>query len=142
MAAVLVALYDDYATANRVRTELVSDGFPTDRVELTSLREPGAAGALPGDSLADKLLEYFRTLFEHAENPQSGPQFFADRVRHGGSTITVHPRGEVETTRACEILKRHSPAEVVAHGMEDQTFERAAADRDSTVVERILGGNR
>lgn len=67
------------------------------------------------------------------------PQFLAERVRHGGSTITVHPRGEVETSRACEILKRSSPAELVAHGMEDQTFERAAADRNSTVVERILG---
>jgi hypothetical protein len=139
MAAVLIALYDDHATAERVRTELVSDGFPTDRVELTSLREPGAAGALPGDSLPQKLVQYFQTLFEEAEQPSRGPQFFAERVRHGGSTITVHPRGEVETSRACEILKRSSPAELVAHGMEDQTFERAAADRNSTVVERILG---
>jgi len=138
MAAVLIALYDDYATAERVRTELVSDGFPTDRVELTSLREPGAAGALPGASLPEKLLQYFQTLFEEAEQPRQGPQFFADRVRHGGSVITVHPRGEVENSRACEILQRSSPAELVGHGKEDQTFERAAADRNSTVVERIL----
>ena len=64
MAAVLVALYEDYDTAGRVRTQLVSDGFPTDRVELTSSREPGQAGSMPGDSRGDQFQKYFDTLFE------------------------------------------------------------------------------
>ena len=46
MTPVIVALFDDYGIADRVRTELVADGFPTDRVELTSLMEPGQADML------------------------------------------------------------------------------------------------
>jgi hypothetical protein len=34
MTPVIVALYDDHGTADRVRTQLVADGFPTDRVAL------------------------------------------------------------------------------------------------------------
>jgi hypothetical protein len=32
----IVALYEDYGIADRVRTQLVADGFATDRVEATS----------------------------------------------------------------------------------------------------------
>lgn len=30
MTPVIIALFDDYGIADRVRTELVADGFPTD----------------------------------------------------------------------------------------------------------------
>jgi len=41
MSAVLLAVFGQYGDAERVRTQLVRDGFPTDRVELTSATEPG-----------------------------------------------------------------------------------------------------
>lgn len=141
MAAVLVALYDDFETAERVRTELVKDGFPTDRVELTSLREPGMADVMPADTLPRKLQDYFHTLFDR-EDRERYARFFADHVSKGGSTITVHPRGEQEVARACEILERHRPAEVREQDIEDQAFERAAAPDDKSVIRRIVIGNR
>jgi hypothetical protein len=54
MSAVLLAVFNDYEAAERVRIELVRDGFPTDRVELTACCEPGRAGLLPGDSPHEK----------------------------------------------------------------------------------------
>jgi len=44
MSAVLLAVFNEYGGADRVRTRLVGDGFPTDRVELTACCEPGRAG--------------------------------------------------------------------------------------------------
>src|SRR5437016_5537340 len=46
MSAVLLAVFNDYETAERVRVILVRDGFPTDRVELTASCDLGRA-ALP-----------------------------------------------------------------------------------------------
>ncbi len=40
MSAVLLAVFNEYGVADRVRTRLVGDGFPTDRVELTASCEP------------------------------------------------------------------------------------------------------
>ena len=37
MSAVLLAVFNDYETADRVRLELFRDGFPTDRVDLTAV---------------------------------------------------------------------------------------------------------
>jgi hypothetical protein len=44
MSAVLLAVFNDYGAAERVRIDLVRDGFPTDRVEVTACCEPGRAG--------------------------------------------------------------------------------------------------
>jgi len=44
MSAVLLAVFDEYQVAERVRVELVRHGFPTDRIELTAGCEPGRAG--------------------------------------------------------------------------------------------------
>jgi hypothetical protein len=43
MSAVLLAVFDNHEAAEGVRTDLVRDGFPTDRVELTAGCEPGRA---------------------------------------------------------------------------------------------------
>ena len=47
MSAVLVAIFNDHAAAEGVRTRLVKDGLPTDRVELTSCQELGQAKLVP-----------------------------------------------------------------------------------------------
>ena len=47
MSAVLLAVFNNYEAADRVRLELVRDGFPTDRVELTAACEPGRAAYVP-----------------------------------------------------------------------------------------------
>jgi len=111
MTPVIVALFDDFGAAEQVRTQLVADGFPTDRVELTSPREAGQADTEPGSDYRERLSAYFHTLFDQADEPTTAERF-ADRVRHGDSVITVHPRTDYEIDSARSILKRHHPVEV------------------------------
>ena len=66
MSAVLLAVFNDYDAADRVRLQLVRDGFPTDRVELTASCEPGRAGLHPAEEPHDRFMQYYRTLFKSA----------------------------------------------------------------------------
>ncbi len=129
MSAFLVAVYDDYATAARVRTLLVTDGFPTDRVELTAECDRGRADLIPALSPHDKFSRYFGTLFTH-EDEVRYPEQFATCVDCGSAVIAVHPRGIVETARANQILADARPNELVGHDLEHQPLEFAAARRD------------
>ena len=126
MSAVLLAVFNDYSTADRVRMELFQDGFPADRVELTASCEPGRAALQPASSEHGKFVQYFRALFTH-DHERQFPELFAGRVESGAATVTVHPRGPVETTRATEIFEHAGPAQVAQHDLAHQAFEHAAA---------------
>jgi hypothetical protein len=141
MSAVLLAVFNDYGIADRVRTRLVSDGFPTDRVELTSSAEPGRAGVQPAGTARAKFEKYFRTLLSK-EDERSFAEVLAQRVEGGGAaTIAVHPRGAIETARAAEILEDEGAVEVVGHDLENQSFEHAAASQDGYWVRHFLLDN-
>jgi len=112
MTPVIVALFDDYGIADRVRTELVADGFPTDRVELTSLIETGQADSEPGDAFEARVANYFHTLLDQDQAHNGEADAFARRVRNGNSAITVHPRTDYEIESARAILHRHKPVAV------------------------------
>ena len=121
MSALVVALYDNHAAADRVRTRLVKEGFPTDRVQLTSSAEPGQAGFIGrARNLEAQLEEYFSGLFDRLDELPN-VHFFVDGVQQGHAALTVHPRGEVETNRALEICD---------HDLEDQAMEHAASRSD------------
>jgi hypothetical protein len=139
MSAVLAAVFTDHATAEAVRTRLVSDGFPTDRVELTSRREPGQAGTGPATTLPDQLEDYFRQLFDRDEDRRFAASL-AQNVRAGRAAIVVHPRGDIETNRAVEILEGASPLELHDRDLDKQTMERAAAPDETPVVKKVLVG--
>ena len=141
MSAVLLAVFGQYGDAERVRTKLVSDGFPTDRVELTSSTEPGRAGIHPAGSRRAKFMQYFRTLLtEEDERPFA--EALAERVEGGGaSTVAVHPRGAIETARAAEILENEGAVEVVGHDLENQTFEHAASRGEGYWVRHFMLDN-
>lgn len=111
MPEVIVALYDSHAAADDVRTELVADGFPTDRVELTSRGDEGRAGAVPGEAFDERATRYFDTLFD-ADDARGYAAFFIEGLQRGGAAIAVHPRGAEEIGRASEILQRHRPIEI------------------------------
>lgn len=138
MSAVLAAVFTDHATAEAVRTRLVSDGFPTDRVELTSQTEPGQAGTAPGDRLDDKFANYFQMLFDQAED-RGYAASLSESVLDGHAAVVVHPRGDVETQRAMEILEQASPMELHEKDLDKQTLEAAAArDAKPTAPARLL----
>src|SRR6184192_4166376 len=127
MSAVLLAVFNEYDVADRVRTKLVGDGFPTDRVELTASCEPGRAGLHPAPSPRGKFVQYFRTLLcEEDERPFV--EALAERIEGGAAAIAVHPRGMIETARAAEIL-------------ETETFEHAASRGEGYWVRHFMLDN-
>ncbi|HEV2271940.1 MAG TPA: hypothetical protein VGR92_21000 [Steroidobacteraceae bacterium] len=129
MSAVLLAVFSDFETAERARLALFRDGFPTDRIALTARGQPGGAATEPTLSLHDRLAQYFRTLFAHADGAQHAHRL-ADRIEHGAATITVLPRGDIEVKRAAELLGYASPEEVLERDLDDQSWEFAAAPRN------------
>jgi hypothetical protein len=135
MSAVLVAVFTDQATAEGVRTRLVKDGFPTDRVELTSSQELGQAKLVPKESVGDKLLEYFRQLFqEGSRRDERSAELIQRAVLDGKAALAVHPRGEVETQRALQLLNEAGPEEVRGTDLQSQTLEHAATETETPVL--------
>jgi len=119
----------------------VSDGFPTDRVELTAAAEPGRAGLQPADSRRAKFAQYFRTLLTE-DDEREFADALAERVEVGRvATVAVHPRGAIETARAAEILEDEGAVEVVAHDLENQAFEHAASRGDGYWVRHFMLDN-
>jgi len=114
MSAVLLGIFNEFKAAERVRVELVRDGFPTDRVELTAGCEPGRAGIGPADSPHGRLVQYFRVLFTFEDERHHAEQL-AKRVDNGAATITVHPRGSMETARATQILLNAPAEQLLSH---------------------------
>ena len=141
MSAVMLAVFDGYEAADRVRTRLVSDGFPTDRVELTAATEQGRAGLAAAPSQRERFAQYFRTLLSRPDE-QLFVTELAERVASGAATIAVHPRGSIETSRAAEILEDEGAVEVIGHDLANQSaFERAAATRDGYWVRHFMLDN-
>jgi hypothetical protein len=126
MSAVLLALFDDYAKADRARTELVVDGFPTDRVELTASCEPGRAVLEPATTLHDKFTQYFAALLG-SDRDRELANSLADRIDGGAAAVAVHPRGAVETARANQVLEALGAAEIAREDLDSQSLEFAAA---------------
>jgi hypothetical protein len=126
MSAVMTAMFEDCDSAERVRLELLRDGFPTDRVDLTSDGDPGRAALAPARSPHERLVRYFRAIF-CADGEQSFAERLVERIEHGGAAVTVHPRGAFETARAVEIMERAHPLELARHDLANQRLEHAAA---------------
>ncbi|HEX4388046.1 MAG TPA: hypothetical protein VH109_05415 [Steroidobacteraceae bacterium] len=140
MSAVLLAVFSDLRDADRVRTRLVSDGFPTDRVELTAQGERGRAGVQPG-SPHQQFRQYFRTLLSQ-ESERVFAELLAQRVEEGAAVaVAVHPRGQIETRRAAQILESEGAQEVVGHDLENQSFEHAASSSDGYWVRHFVPDN-
>jgi hypothetical protein len=130
MSAVMTAMFNDSGSAERVLLELIRDGFPTDRVDLTSDGEPGRARLAPARSPHDRFVRHFRAIFA-AQDEQPLAERFAERIEHGCACVTVHPRGAFETMRAHVILARAHPLELVEHDLANQALEHAASDRET-----------
>lgn len=141
MSTVLVAVFTNHAAAERMRTRLVRDGFPSDRVDVTSKREPGRAAVEPGSSAHERYLQYFSTLFNRPEE-RAYAERLAHKVERGGATVTVLPRGRIEVDRARSLLKHAAPREIDTHDLAWQGWEHAAARHEHPWVSAFWIENR
>ena len=141
MSAVLLAVFNEYGAADRVRTRLVSDGFPTDRVELTAAAEPRPRRSGSGGLRAHPLPAVLP--HAHARGRRAAVRRGCSRPasRRAPWSIVVHPRGAIETERATEILEDDGAVEVVAHDLDNQSFEHAAARTDGYWVRHFMPEN-
>jgi hypothetical protein len=145
MSAILVAVFNDHATAEGVRTRLIQDGFPTDRVELTSCQELGQAKLVPREGISAKLTEHFRTLF-HSGGNRNGEHWvsvYQRAVLDGKAAVAVQPRGEIETQRALALLNQAGPVELRGADLQNQTLEYAATQTETPIftwIGKILVG--
>jgi hypothetical protein len=140
MSAVLLAVFKEHTVADRVRTQLVRDGFPTDRVELTSARDPGQVKLEPAASRREQYEQYFSALLN---GDRAGPfvRSLVDRIDQGAAAVAVHPRGSVETARAAQILEHAGAVEVRAHELDNQFLKQAASREDGYWVRELLPEN-
>lgn len=129
MSAVMTAMFDEYAAADHARLDLLRDGFPTDRVDLTAGCELGRAALVPARTPHDMLVRHFQTLFRE-EDERPCIERLVDRIAHGGAAVTVHPRGPLETERALQILEGAHPLELARHDLARQRLEHAAAGHE------------
>jgi hypothetical protein len=136
MSAVLIAVFADQAAAESVRTELVRDGFATDRVELTSRQELGQAKLVPRESVDEKLREYFRQLLQSggSASSESDVMLLQRAVLDGKAAVAVQPRGDIETQRALELLNHGDPVQLQGVDLQNQTLEHAATEVETPVV--------
>jgi hypothetical protein len=136
MSAVLLAVFSRFGDAERVRTRLGTTGSPPDRVNSPRARaRPGPAS--PG-SARQQFEQYFGTLFDD-RHERGFVETIADRVERGTiATVAVHPRGDIETTRATQILQRAGATEVVSHDLGSQTFEFAASTAEVPLLGHLL----
>jgi hypothetical protein len=136
MSAVLVAVYKDHGAAEAVRIRLVNDGFPTDRLELTSRKELGQAKLAPAADVEGKLTQYFQQLFP-ADRDDVPVYQLQGAIQAGQAVIAVHPRGQVETDRAIQILNEGGPMQIKAADLDKQSLEHAAAEQESSALSWI-----
>src|SRR3569833_3411878 len=99
MGAVLLGVFKDYESAHGVRVNLVRDGFPTDRVELTATCHPGRAGYFPAPEPHGKF-EQNNHKKHKTEADRQNTEKQTKLIKGGAATVTVHPRGAIETSRA------------------------------------------
>ena len=137
MSALIAALYKDHATADRIRTSLVSQGFATDRVQLTSREELGPAGVTPQKDTTSQLEAFFRQAFPDADEA-AGVREFVEGVKQGNAALVIHPRGAVEMRQVTDILSGTHPLKVREHDLANQTMERAASHSGETMVGAVV----
>lgn len=137
MSAVMTAMFNDHGAAERVLVELFRDGFPTDRVDLTSGGDPGRAGLAPAPCPHDRFVRHFRAMFSR-QDEQPLAERFAEKIEQGGAAVTVHPRGAFETMRAHAILERARPLELVEHDLANQALEHAASLHERPWIRHFL----
>ena len=136
MSAVLIAAFRNHAVAEDLRTRAVADGFPTDRVQLTSREELAQAELVPRADLGEKLTLYFRALLQTGGQGagEASVRLFQRAVLDGKAVIAIQPRGDLETRRALELLNQAGPVELRSADLDNQTFEHAATAAETPIL--------
>ena len=112
----IVGVFDDYDSANKAAQDLLSEGFPRDRINIVSNFKTGAAGSTvieydrPQEQEGGGITGWFRRMFgrDVSEEEQG---HFAEAVRRGNALLTVDAEpGQVE--RATRIMNDNGAIDI------------------------------
>ena len=112
MSAVMVAVFSSFGDAESVRTELIRDGFPPTRVELTATSVVADSGTHPETPRAVGMSDTFRP-FSATPTTGASSKNSQDEWQAAALPLAVHPRGALEASRATEILENQGALQVV-----------------------------
>jgi uncharacterized protein (TIGR02271 family) len=122
----LVAVYDDYATAQKAQNDLIQSGFSKQDVQVTSNGERAViAGSASYTEETGKheggIAGFFHNLFGSHDDSAADRDYYSDAVSRGGAVVTVTV-DEEKADAATTVLNRYNPTDV------DEQFESAGAE--------------
>ncbi|HWR50767.1 MAG TPA: YsnF/AvaK domain-containing protein [Bryobacteraceae bacterium] len=109
----VVAVFEDYATAERAMRDLSNHGFAQDAVQIRSNFMTGAAGR-SGAGYSEHeggKQSWWSRLFGGSDAAEDEQSHYAEAVRRGDAVLCVSASGE-QTERAVEILNQHHPIDI------------------------------
>jgi len=99
----VIAVFDDFSTADRATRELVDAGIQRDAISVKSNFRTGAAGRSGGsEDNEGGIAGFFRRLFS-SDDEDKGFEDYAEAIRRG-STVLCVDASEPQLDRAVEIL--------------------------------------
>lgn len=108
----VIALYPTPVFAERARTQLVTQGIATDRVDVVSRINRGRVAHLPRHSDAEDLADYFHTLLTEEREVPLVVEIVED-IHKGKAALVVHPRGQVEIDMIRPVIEGFGPESVL-----------------------------
>ena len=119
MATILVGIFDDYPTAQRVAQELAQSGFQLSDINIT-FNDPergytnyggtDASQSTTGTGIGDRISNFVGNLFG-SDVDESDRGIYAESLRRGSTLVTVKAEDQLVDT-AAEIMNRHGAVDI------------------------------
>jgi hypothetical protein len=121
----VVGLFDDFATAQSVRKELLSSGFTPDDVHLSSGDDfsdfsigaargnTGLMGEPRSDAVGGGIGGFFRRLFD-TDVDEIESRRFSEAMRQGAAVVSVRA-SEANEDRAADIMNQYGAIDIDQH---------------------------
>ncbi|SNT34950.1 conserved domain-containing protein [Noviherbaspirillum humi] len=110
----VIAVYDNYADADKAVQALVAEGLPRDSVHLNPEADAGtaSAGTHASDNVDHGRRGFFASLFSGDDEYRDQTDLYAESVRRGSYVLTADTRSEDEAERVTDILNRFNPVDI------------------------------
>lgn len=120
MTQILIAAFDRYAEAEQVKTELLSNGVPSDAIQISASFNPKTidssrvevVGEEPDEdaTVAEKIGSFFRTVFGDDSSQHAGR--YPEAARRGSTVVTVTLDDEAQTSMVEQVMERNGAIDI------------------------------
>lgn len=120
MTQILIAAFDRYAEAERVKTELLGQGVPSDDIQISASFNPATVdssrveviGEEPDDdaTVADKLGSFFHKVFGGDSIKHAGR--YPEAARRGSTIVTVTLEDEGRMSMVEQLMERNGAIDI------------------------------